>query len=272
MKALPLEFLVSLLALAAIPSGACAVEDEAVVLAADPGTVVRWQAAGTTRCEGRSETWPAIGDTCYFPVDLLATGSYQIGRWRGGERETARIEIGAYPYPEEHVEVARSYVELSAQDLERSNRESARIGALWKLESPVSFSLPLAEPLTDLPAGRNFGTRRYFNGEPRNPHSGIDYSATVGTPVLAVSDGTVALAEDHFFGGKTVFIDHGGGLISMSMHLSELSVETGQAVVRGQQIGRVGATGRVSGPHLHFGFRWHGARIDPRVLLPAAGD
>lgn len=243
---------------------------EPVVLSAEPGTVVRWEAVGTSRCEGASQTWDAIGDVCYFPVDLLAVEGYDIARWRGGVRETARIEIGAYPYPEEHIDVAPSYVDLSPANLERSRRESSSIAALWSLNSTAGFTLPLGPPLENLPEGRNFGTRRYFNGEPRSPHSGIDYSAGVGTPVLAVAGGTVALAEDHFFGGKTVFIDHGGGLISMSMHLSEMSVQTGQTVSRGQVIGKVGATGRVSGPHLHFGFRWHGSRIDPRVLLSAA--
>jgi murein DD-endopeptidase MepM/ murein hydrolase activator NlpD len=85
--------------------------------------------------------------------------------------------------------------------------------------------------------------------------------------VVATADGVVVLAEDHFFGGKSVFLDHGDGLISMYMHLSEIAVAREAVVVRGQVIGRVGATGRVSGPHLHFGFRWRGASIDPEVLL-----
>ncbi len=88
-----------------------------------------------------------------------------------------------------------------------------------------------------------------------------------GTPVLAVADGRVVLAEEHYFAGKSVYVDHGGGLLSMSFHLSEILVEEGSEVKRGQPLGEVGATGRVTGPHLHFGLRWHGARVDPERLI-----
>jgi murein DD-endopeptidase MepM/ murein hydrolase activator NlpD len=128
--------------------------------------------------------------------------------------------------------------------------------------------------------GRSFGARRFFNDQPRSPHSGIDLRAAAGTPVHAVGAGTVVLAAEHFFGGNSVYIDHGGGLISVSMHLSRMLVKQGERVTPGQVIGEVGATGRVTGPHLHFGVRWHGARVDPGLLLgpvaaiptAAAGD
>ena len=106
-----------------------------------------------------------------------------------------------------------------------------------------------------------------INGEPRNPHTGVDYAADAGTAVLAVAGGSVVLAEEHFFAGKSVFIDHGNGLISMYFHLSEIGVQKGQAVELGQSVGKVGATGRATGPHLHFGLRWHGSKVDPAVLL-----
>jgi murein DD-endopeptidase MepM/ murein hydrolase activator NlpD len=96
---------------------------------------------------------------------------------------------------------------------------------------------------------------------------GADYPAATGTPVLAVADGTVALADDLFFAGKAVFIDHGDGLVTMSFHLSDIKVTAGQQVARGDTIGLVGSTGRSSGPHLYFGVRWHDARIDPKYLL-----
>ena len=242
-------------------------EAEEVRLSAEPGTVVRWVAPGTESCESENRSWLPHGDVCYFPIDLHRTRALPISRLREGHRDRALVEIGDYPYPVEHVTVEPGYVQLSAEDLARSRRDSARIGALWGLEGERGFRLPLGSPLGSAPEARNFGSRRVFNGEPRRPHNGADYTAVVGTEVLAVADGTVALAEDYFFGGQSVFLDHGDGLISMYMHLSQLLVEPREQVTRGQAIGRVGATGRVSGAHLHFGVRWRGARIDPSVLL-----
>jgi murein DD-endopeptidase MepM/ murein hydrolase activator NlpD len=118
-----------------------------------------------------------------------------------------------------------------------------------------------------LPEARSFGSRRILNDEPRSPHSGVDFSGATGTPVFAVADGLVVLADEHYFAGKSIYIDHGDQLVSMYFHLSEISVSEGDAVLSGTSIGAVGATGRVTGTHLHFGLRWHGSRIDPRVLL-----
>jgi murein DD-endopeptidase MepM/ murein hydrolase activator NlpD len=99
------------------------------------------------------------------------------------------------------------------------------------------------------------------------PHMGSDYPVPVSAPVLAVADGTVALAQDLFYPGNAVFIDHGDGLISMYFHLSEINVQAGQQVRQGDRLGRVGTTGRSTGPHLFFAVRWHNARIDPRFVL-----
>lgn len=146
--------------------------------------------------------------------------------------------------------------------------EQARVGALWRVPAgPARFGLPLAPPLASLPAGGRFGSRRIFNGQPRSPHTGADYAAAEGTPVLAAAAGKVVLAADLFFSGGSVFIDHGGGLVTMYFHLSAIEVREGEEVAQGQPVGRVGATGRATGPHLHFGLRWHGARVDPAGLL-----
>ncbi len=110
-----------------------------------------------------------------------------------------------------------------------------------------------------------------FNGQPRSPHGGADFKAKPGTLVRAAADGRVVVAEDQYFPGRAVFIDHGDGLISMSFHFSEILVKEGDEVKRGDPIGRVGATGRVTGPHLHFALRWHGARVDPAILLDLPG-
>lgn len=233
-----------------------------------PGRLAAWSAPGTTACFLAGESWKPVGDTCWFPVDLLTPeGTLEVARTRNGTRETARVRVTSYPYKEQRLTVEPGQVNLSAEDLERTRRERARIDALWDLDTPRRFTLPLTSPLEEMPPGGRFGARRVFNDVPKSPHTGSDYAAPTGTPVRAVADGTVALAEEHFFAGKSVFVDHGDGLISMSFHLSDIAVETGQKVEAGQVIGRVGASGRATGPHLHFGVRWHGARVDPADLF-----
>lgn len=232
-----------------------------------PGGVARWQGEGVTACAAYGRTWAPQGGACYFPVDLEATGALTVERLRGSLRETAVLLVGPYPYPEQHLQVEDRMVHLSRQDLERTRREAAEVARLWELHTRPRFTLPLAAPLEGDTKGGNFGARRVFNGEPRSPHSGIDYKVAAGTPVLAVAPGRVALVGDHFFAGRSVYIDHGGGLISMVFHLSRVMVREGDDVRAGQVVGKVGATGRATGPHLHLGFRWHGARVDPALLL-----
>jgi murein DD-endopeptidase MepM/ murein hydrolase activator NlpD len=232
-----------------------------------PGGIARWEGMGTSACEGFGRTWAPTGDACFFPVDLEAEGTLEIARVREGRRESARLRIGDYPYPTQRLTVEERMVHLSKEDLERVRRENARIARVWERESRPRATLPLAAPLQPLPAGGRFGARRIFNDVPRSPHSGADYKAAPGTPVLAAGDGVVALSGDFFFPGKAVFIDHGGGLVTMYFHLSRIDVKEGDEVERGQRIGSVGSTGRSTGPHLHFGVRWHGQRIDPALLL-----
>lgn len=261
----------ALLLLALLPLGVAAPLAAAAVPEAPPGAVVRWSAPGTTACAlaGGSERWEPVGETCWYPVDLLhGEGPIDVVRWRAGERETREVRVSAYPYEVQHIELEdESQVHLSQEDLARVERENRRIGALWSRRGPRLFELPLAPPLDPLPSGGRFGARRFFNGEPRSPHSGADYSVPAGTPVRAVADGVVALTGDHFFAGKSVFLDHGDGLITMSFHLSEIAVEEGDRVERGEVVGKVGSTGRATGPHLHFAVRWRGERVDPGMLL-----
>jgi murein DD-endopeptidase MepM/ murein hydrolase activator NlpD len=233
-----------------------------------PGGIVRWQAAGTTSCSAMEQSWAPIGDTCWYPIDLLLPeAQVSLQRVRNGRSERTSITIAPYPYPTQELTVDSSKVHLSQEDLARHRAETQRVIALWSLTTPARFSLPLQSPLPQAPAPSGFGNRRIFNGEPRNPHNGVDFSAARGTPVLASANGTVALAEEHFFAGNSVFIDHGGGLITMYMHLDQITVKQGDEVTRGQAIGKVGSTGRATGPHLHYGVRWHGARVDPGLLL-----
>ena len=237
-----------------------------------PGGLVRWPGDGITLCGDARETWKPLDGACFYPVDLgTEEKTLAVHRERRGVRETATIRVLPPPYAEEHLEVDPRKVKLSEKDLRRVERERAEVVPLFALRTHPAFSLPFGPPLAKAPAPRNFGTRRTFNGEPRSPHGGADFRAPTGTPVLAAEAGLVVLAANHFFAGKSVYVDHGGGLVSMYMHLSQTRVKTGQRVTKGEVVGLSGATGRVSGPHLHFGLRWRGARVDPSLLLGDPG-
>lgn len=234
-----------------------------------PGGLVRWPGEDLERCELEGRTWEPLAAACWYPIDLLRpAGEMVLARHRAGVKETARVRVDDYPYPVQQITIRDpTQVDLSAADLERVRREQALVAALWSRGGSARFSLPLAPPLASMPKGGRFGARRVFNRQPRSPHTGADYPADEGTSVRAVEAGTVALAADLFFSGKSLFIDHGDGLISMYFHLSEALAGEGQEVRRGEPIGRVGQSGRATGPHLHFGVRWRGARIDPAPLF-----
>ncbi|RMF19326.1 MAG: M23 family metallopeptidase [Candidatus Dadabacteria bacterium] len=247
---------------------------EPVTAAIPPGQLIRWEGPFAA-CKQETETWAPLPDgSCLFAVDLLERASeLEIRAITDDTDRIARLLVLDYPWPVQRITLKDDrHVHLSEADLARVQRENARIRALWKLNTPRRWHLPLHPPLADLPHGGRFGSRRFINGEPRNPHSGADYPAAEGTPVLAADDGTVVLAEEHFFAGNSIFIDHGDGLISMYFHLSRIDVQPGQSVERGQVIGAVGATGRATGPHLHFGIRWKGRRIDPADFLTPPAD
>jgi murein DD-endopeptidase MepM/ murein hydrolase activator NlpD len=212
--------------------------------------------------------WLPLEGECWYAIDLLAPeGPAEVSRWRRGQRERAKLRVSAYPYEVQHITLKDdSQVTLSDENRRRVQEENRKIGALWGLQTERRFELPLGSPLADLPQGGRFGARRFFNNQPRSPHTGADYKADSGTPVLSIGAGTIALTGDFFFPGKSVFIDHGDGLISMYFHLSGIAVQEGDRVDLGEIIGLVGQSGRATGPHLHVGVRWHGARIDPRLL------
>lgn len=234
----------------------------------DPGSIVRWRGSGSQSCSLGDEEWTATDDTCWYPIDLLTgEGPLVLSRTINGATERTTVYVSPYPYPVQKLTVDQQMVHPPEDQLERIELEAERVTELWRLSSPSKFTLPLAPPLRHLPKARSFGSRRILNDEPRSPHSGVDFTCAAGTPVFAVADGTVALADEHYFSGKSVYIDHGDELVSMYFHLSEISVSDGDVVTSGETIGTVGATGRATGAHLHFGVRWHGARIDPLVLM-----
>jgi murein DD-endopeptidase MepM/ murein hydrolase activator NlpD len=233
-----------------------------------PGGVVRWPGHGIDRCRLDGHQWPPWEGACWFAVDLLQeAGPLEVERDRLGSSERLTITVADYPYAVQQLRVAPEMADPPADQTDRIRRETERVGAVWGLGGTPLFRLPLGPPLDPMPKARSFGSRRIFNGQPRDPHSGVDLSASPGTPVLAAERGRVAIANDHYFSGQSVFIDHGGDLVTMYFHLDRIDVRDGEAVERGQVIGTVGSTGRVTGPHLHFGVRWHGARVDPAVLL-----
>ena len=178
------------------------------------------------------------------------------------------IEVSAGAFPTTHLEVEPRYVQLSPEDAARAEREDQTIQAIYARTTPERlWHEPFAAPLDGVDDGRNFGHRRVFNGEPRAPHSGSDLTAATGTPVQAANRGRVVLSQDLFFSGNAVFLDHGMGVYSVYLHLSEIRVQEGEVVERGAVVGLAGATGRVTGPHLHWGARVLGARVDPFTLL-----
>lgn len=258
--------LVGIVAIAGAGLGVGRAETATHHLRVAPGGLLRW--SGADECEQQGRRFAPLAGSCYFPIDLAADGTVRLARRHGARWERREVAIADYPYPTQSIDgVDDKYVAPSKADLERIRRDQERAGRAFALRTPGRFSLPLGAPLDRLPVGGRFGARRIFNGEPRSPHGGADFAATSGTVVRAPADGRVVLAEPQFFAGNALFLDHGDGLISMAFHLSRLRVKAGDEVVRGQPIAEVGATGRVTGPHLHFAVRWRGARVDPALLL-----
>lgn len=186
-----------------------------------------------------------------------------------GEPLLRRIGIRIAPkkFPTERLKVAPEYVEPPPDVQRRIARESKMLKAIWASATPERlFDGAVKRPLAGV-KGRNFGRRRIFNGQPRSPHSGIDLSAATGTIVDAAARGRVVVADELYFSGNLVVLDHGGGVYTLYAHLSKIDVVKGDEVPAGAPIGRVGATGRVTGAHLHWGARIGSARVDPSFLL-----
>ncbi|HEY2969189.1 MAG TPA: M23 family metallopeptidase [Casimicrobiaceae bacterium] len=218
-----------------------------------------------------TRSWAPLGDTCYFPIDLEhKPGVITVARQGQGKSETARIAIEPRSYGTQEIELPDiAQANPSPADLRRNARERILLAKVFnRKEGPARFTLPLGKPANPLPEGKSFGVDRIFNGKPAaQPHTGSDYPVPARAPVLAVAEGTVVLAQDLFHPGNAVIIDHGDGLVTMYFHLSDIHVQTGQEVRKGDRVGQVGTTGRSTGPHLFFGVRWHNARIDPRFVL-----
>jgi murein DD-endopeptidase MepM/ murein hydrolase activator NlpD len=190
-----------------------------------------------------------------------------------GDRHAAarRIDVRSGNFTVETLTVAPDYVEPPASELDRIREDREKVARVWqsgdgKRRWSGPFRLPVDAPVRE----KSFGSRRVFNGQARSPHSGLDLAAHAGQEVDAPAPGRVALAENLYFSGGTIILDHGGGLFTSYFHLSRIDAKVGDAVAAGDRIGAVGATGRATGPHLHWSARLDGARINPLGLLQLA--
>lgn len=248
-----------------------------------PGEVVLVSARTSDPLDELRAQW--LGQTVLFaevedgrweglaPIDLsTAAGRYTLrleGRTRDGRPigQSYQMSVLRRSFPTRRLKVAPKFAEPPAEVLPRIERERVTTEAIFAAATPERFwSGPFVVPVPG-DATSSFGRRSVVNGQPRSPHSGTDFQAATGTPVVAPNRGRVALAADLYFAGLTVILDHGAGVYSYLAHLSRVSVKEGEIVERGERIALTGASGRVTGPHLHWTLRIGKARIDPLSLV-----
>jgi len=184
-----------------------------------------------------------------------------------GVKETFNIGVTDKDYGVRNLTLPKEKVELDAESLKRVEKEAAVVKALWTIPAATpewrgSFLNPLDGEIVG-----TFGKRSVINKLERSPHTGVDVRGNTGDPVKAINNGKAVLVADHFFTGNSVYVDHGGGIISMYFHLDKILVRDGDTIEKGQTIGLAGATGRATGPHLHWGMRVNGARVNPLTLI-----
>jgi len=217
--------------------------------------------------EPGSGTWRVL-----VGIDLDATiGAHDAIVSAGTERATERLTVVSRAFPTRRLAVNPDLVHPPPDQQARVDREAKHLHDLWENPAPQRlWTARFVRPVPD-EANSAFGTRSVYNGEARPPHTGADFLSPTGRPVQAPNAGRVVLADPQYFSGNTVIIDHGLGLFSILAHLSEIDVKPGDTVAAGQVVGKVGATGRVTGPHLHWGVRLNNARVDPLSLLYLLG-
>lgn len=207
-------------------------------------------------------------------VDLeKAPGRYEWKvSWEGADGKanacSAVVTIHAGKFPTERLKVEKQFVQPDPEQQKRAEEDQKKMRAIYDTVTPEplwngKFQLPLKGVMT----GGNFGRRRILNGEARSPHAGVDFPALAGTPVFAAQSGKVVLAEELYYSGNTVVIDHGYGIYTLYAHLSEIGVHVGDSVEVSTEIGKVGATGRVTGPHLHWGLTVEHARVNAMDIV-----
>jgi murein DD-endopeptidase MepM/ murein hydrolase activator NlpD len=193
-------------------------------------------------------------------------GKYDLDISSNGVVHKEIVEVIKKEYEVQHLTLPRNMVELSPRDEARAEREQRRLAAIWPKETNRSWKGDFVNPL-DGDIITPFGVRRLINDIPKSPHTGVDVRGNKGDKIIAPNDAVVALIDNQFFSGKSLILNHGQGIYTMFFHLSKVLVKRGQAVKKGQAIALVGETGRATGPHLHWGVRIQGARVDPLELV-----
>jgi len=233
-----------------------------------PGDVARIQIPGehtfTVEIFGKRFTDGLVG------VDLdVKPATYPLHiKSSDGRMRTASLHVLPKTFAIRRLKVAPNFVEPPPSEIERIARELKLTEGIFHTSTPRKWNGPFVLPVDGNPTS-NFGTRSYFNGQRRSPHPGVDFVAPTGTPIKAANRGVVALAEPLYFTGNTVIVDYGGGLLSLFAHLSEIRAKPGDVVEPDTVVGLLGATGRVTGAHLHWSVRLQGARVDPLSLVAA---
>ncbi|WP_137819523.1 peptidoglycan DD-metalloendopeptidase family protein [Pseudomonas sp. 2FG] len=197
-------------------------------------------------------------------------GSQQLSAQDASGTRNLSFKVGSKHYAEQRITLKNQrQVNPNPADLKRIERELSEQTRAYQSFSPGTPSNLLLDKPVNGPLSSRFGLRRFFNGEERNPHAGLDFAVAAGTPIKSPAAGKVTLIGNYFFNGNTVFVDHGQGFISMFCHLSKIDVKLGQQLSRGGVIGRVGATGRATGPHMHWNISLNDARVDPAIFIGA---
>jgi murein DD-endopeptidase MepM/ murein hydrolase activator NlpD len=235
-----------------------------------PGGIYRWTPpAGATDIRFNDRPVMRLQDRILVGIPLnQPLGSAKLTYLLSGQASSHSFSVVNKAYTEQHITLQnREMVNPNPEQLDRIREESRRQRALYLQHSDVpppttGFFQPLQGRISSL-----FGHRRFFNGQARNPHSGLDIAAPTGSEISAPAAGEVTLVDDLYYNGKTIFLDHGQGLITMYCHLSESLVTQGERVTQGEVIGLVGATGRATGPHLHWSVSLNGYRVDPQSMM-----
>jgi len=222
-----------------------------------------WQGKPVLVVKDQDARWLAIVG---IPLTIKPGTSQQVNS--GGRN--LPFSVGSKKYPEQRITLKNQrQVNPNPDDLKRIEQELDVQVRAYRSFTPGTPSNLLLDKPVDGPLSSKFGVRRFFNGEERNPHAGLDFAVPAGTPIKAPAAGKVILIGNYFFNGNTVFVDHGQGFISMFCHMSKIDVKVGDAVPRGGVVGRVGSTGRATGPHMHWNVSLNDARVDPAIFINA---